>query len=161
MKENYKDLLTFKDVTIPKNKLKFTITMDSNDADDITNIVFLDPETLFSNKKLIYCLAYVSCDYDFKGHGRGSNVFGHHIIRNTDINDLEDILGEYDLLCYSSEWGECHSFEEIEIIYYDENGVAYKVGFGNIRSKWRTMSYEEICEEINSIPKPEEDESNS
>ena len=157
MKENYKDLLTFKDVIIPKNKLKFTIVMDSNDADYITNIVTLDPEILFSNKKLIYCLAYVSCDYDFKGHSWSDNVFGHHIIRNTDINDLEDILGEYDLLCYS-EWGCCHSFKEIEVIYYDENGVAYKIGFGNIRSRWRTMSYEEICEEINSIS---ENESNS
>ena len=159
MKENYKDLLTFKVVNPVKDQLKITITMDSNDADYITNIVTLEPEILFSNKKLIYCLAYVSCDYDFKGHGRG-NKFGRHITDNTDIDDLEDILGEYDLLCYS-EWGCCHSFKKIEIIYYDENGVAYKVGFSNIRSRWRTMSYEEICEEINSIPKPEEDESNS
>jgi len=156
--ENYRNLLTFKDVTTPKNELKFTIVMDSNDADDITNIVTLDPEILFSNKKLIYCLAYVSCDYDFKGHSWSDNVFGHHITENTDINDLEDILWEYDLLCYSSEWGECHSFEEIEIIYYDENGVAHKIGFDKIRSRWRTMSYEEICEEINSIS---ENESNS
>lgn len=157
MKEDYKDLLTFKDVTTPKNELKFTIVMDSNDADYITKIVTLDPEILFSNKRLIYCLAYVSCEYDFKGHSWSDNVFGHHIIDNTDINNLEDILGNYDLLCYT-DWGCCHSFEDIEIIYFNENGVAHKIGFGKIRSRWRGMSYEEICEEINSIP---EDESNS
>ena len=150
MKEDYKDLLTFKDVTTPKNKLKFTIVMDSNDADYITNIVTLDPEILFSNKKLIYCLAYVSCDYDFKGHSWGDIAFGHHITKNTDINDLEDILGEYNLLCYT-EWECCHSFEEIEIIYYDGNGVEQKIEFDKIYERWKYMSYEEICEEINSI----------
>ena len=155
MKENYKDLLTF---NTPKNELKFTIVMDSNDADHITNIVTLDPEILFSNKKLIYCLAYVSCEYNFKGHSWGESVFGHYITKNKDINDLKDILGEYDLLCYS-EWGCCHSFiNKIEIIYYDENGVAHKIGFGKIHERWKYMSYEEICEEINSIL---ENESNS
>lgn len=157
MKEDYKDLLTFRVVNPVKSRLKITITMDSNDADYITNIVTLDPEILFSDKKLIYCLAYVSCDYDFKGHGWGDIVFGHHITDNKDINDLEDILREYDLLCYS-ECGCCHSFNKIEIIYYDENGVAHKIGFGKIRERWRYMSYEEICEEINSIS---ENESNS
>lgn len=153
--ENYKDLLTFSGLKDnPKNTIKATIEMDSNDGDYITNIIEIEPEKLFGNKKLIYCLAYVGYDNDYF---EDDPVFGNHIEDNKDIIDLERTLRWNDFVC-STDWGICHSYTSLEIIYYDENGVGHNVGFDKIYERWDKMGYEEICEEINSIP---EDESNS
>lgn len=153
MKEySYKNLLT---ITPKKNEnlqniLKVWMEWDSNDGDFIEKTTTLCPEVLFNNKKLIYCLAYITESFNFKGHKWNAAAFGHHITENRDIIGLETILAENDFAVYS-DWGMCHSSYGLGITYYDENGTPWNINFSDIHKKWETMSYEEICNEINSI----------
>jgi hypothetical protein len=95
-------------------------------------------------------LAYITTPYDFKGHDWNDDVFEHHIPDNEDIEGLEDILADNDFMVYS-DWGSCHSCEGIEITYYDENETPFEITFDDIHKEFEKMTYEEICEKINSL----------
>jgi hypothetical protein len=58
-------------------------------------------------------------------------------------------------MCYS-DWGACHSCYGLEITYYDDNGKPFNIGFYDIIERWKGMTYEEICKEINEIEEMEE-----
>lgn len=151
-KYKYKNLVTIipkKDEDL-KNVLDVWMEWDSNDGDYIEKTKYMNPELLFNNKKLIYCLAYISCDYDFKGHDWNDAAFNHHITENRDINGLRSILADNNFAVYC-DWGMCHSSYGLGITYYDENGKPWVINFDDIIKKWENMSYEEICNEINSI----------
>ena len=150
--EDYRNLLTIKPSSPKqlKNILEVWTEWDSNDADYIEKSVEIDPKILFENKKLIYCLAYINLPYDFKGHDWNDSAFSHHITMNGDIDDLENIIFRNDFGC-SCEYGYCHSCECLQITYYDENGKQFDINFSDIHKRWENMSYEEICNEINSI----------
>lgn len=153
---DFKNELTFKEINDKKNILEIYIEYDSNDADFIGELKTFKPEKLFNNKKLIYCLAYISCPYDFKGHSRDDcwgdtgGKFDTNIDSNYDIDGLSDFLCDNDLMLYS-DWGPCHSLESLQITYYDENGTAYEITFDDIHKRWEQMSYDAICNEINNI----------
>lgn len=150
--KDFRELLTIKPKGSEglKNKLKVWMKWDSNDADYIERTDIMDPQELFSNKKLIYCLAYITLPYNFKGHKWNDNVFRHHITNNTDIEYLEDILSENNFMVYS-DWGACHSCYGLEIIYYDENETPFEITFDDIHKEFEKMTYEEICNKINSL----------
>ena len=149
--KDFRELLTIKPKGSDglKNRLKVWMKWDSNDADYIERTDIMDPQELFSNKKLIYCLAYITLPYNFKGHKWNDNVFRHHITNNTDIEYLEDILSENNFMVYS-DWGACHSCYGLEIIYYDENETPFEITFDDIHKEFEKMTYEEICNKINS-----------
>ena len=150
--KDFRELLTIKPKGSDglKNRLKVWMKWDSNDADYIERTDIMDPQELFSNKKLIYCLAYITLPYNFKGHKWNDNVFRHHITNNTDIEYLEDILSENNFMVYS-DWGACHSCYGLEIIYYDENETPFEITFDDIHKEFEKMTYEEICNKINSL----------
>ena len=133
-----------------KNKLYVYVNWDSNDGDYIGKNEIMDPKVLFNCEKLIYCLAYITLPYNFKGHDWNDSVFCHHVTNNNDIEGLEDVIEDGDFMAYS-DWGACHSCYELEITYYDENGNPFNVGFEDIYERWKGMTYEEICKEINEI----------
>lgn len=154
---DFKNLLTIKKSKEPvyKNILKVWIEMDANDGDDVEKTFTLKPEELFENEKLIYCLAYVSCDQSsFKKEILKKDInypaFDSHIGENKDINDLEDILYEAGFMC-SFEGYPCHSFVSIGIIWYDENCQAYDITFNDIIDQFKKMTYQEICDKINRV----------
>jgi len=150
--KDFRDLLTIKPKGSEglKNKLKVWMKWDSNDADYIERTSIMNPQELFSNEKLIYCLAYITLPYNFKGHKWNDNVFRHHITNNTDIDCLEDILSENNFMVYS-DWGACHSCYGLEITYYDENETPFEITFDDIHKEFEKMTYEEICDKINSL----------
>lgn len=150
--KDYKNLLNINPLSPNRYKdiLKVWVKWDSNDGDYIERTDEMDPKVLFGCKKLIYCLAYITLPYHFKGHGWNDYVFNHHICDNRDIDDLEDIIFENDFGCYS-EYGPCHSLEKWSIIYYDNDGNSFNVTFKDIHKKWKNMSYEDICKEINEM----------
>ena len=150
--KDFRELLTIKPKESEglKNRLKVWMKWDSNDADYIERTDIMNPQELFSNKKLIYCLAYITLPYNFKGHKWNDNVFRHHITNNTDIEYLEDILSENNFMVYS-DWGACHSCYGLEIIYYDENETPFEITFDDIHKEFEKMTYEEICNKINSL----------
>lgn len=148
----YKDLVTVtpKKKENLKNILDVWMRWDSNDGDYIEKTERMNADILFNNKKLIYCLAYISCKYDFKGHSWNDNVFGHHITNNRDIDGLGSILRDNNFAVYC-DWGMCHSSYGLRITYYDEEGTPWIVNFEDIIKRWEKMSYNEICKQINSI----------
>ena len=150
--KDFRNLLTIKPKGSEglKNRLKVWMKWDSNDADYIERTDIMDPQQLFGNKKLIYCLAYITLPYNFKGHEWNDNVFRHHITNNTDIEYLEDILSDNDFMVYS-DWGACHSCYGLKITYYDENETPFEITFDDIHKEFEKMTYEEICEKINSL----------
>lgn len=151
MARNFKNLLNIEPYSENKrNILDIWVKWDSNYADYIEKTFTLQPKCLFKNKKLIYCLAYISCSYDFKGHGWNDNVFNHHITDNRDIDGLYEILSDYDFMAYS-DWGLCHSLYGLEIIYYDGNRNSWDVSFDKIIHEFVGMTYNDICKTINSI----------
>ena len=150
--EDFRNLLTIKPQKPAKKKngLEVWMKWDSNDADYIERTEEMDPEVLFGCKKLIYCLAYITLPYDFKGHGWNDAAFKHHISDNCDIDDLTEVLAENDFII-DTDWDYCHTCEDLKITYYDENGTPFNITFNDIHKRWKKMSYEEICKEINDI----------
>ena len=154
MNEYWQDLLTIKKKeTKIINKLKVWMKWDANDGDYIERTREVDPKLLFENKKLIYCLAYITCNYDFKGHDWDDAVFNNNIPDNKDIDRLVGILGHNGFTIYDYCDSICHSCckDGLEITYYDENGEPWDVRFDDIHKEWENMSYQEICDQINSI----------
>lgn len=154
MNENYKDLLTIKPQEIPskKNVLDIWVEWVCNDDDLIEHSFSTLPENLFNNKKLIYCLAYVTCESNFKDHDWDDNVFNSRIVYNNDIIDLEKIIKENGYMpC--NDYDFCHSLSGLGIVYYDENGTPFDISFEDIQNRWAYMTYQEICDEINNIIK--------
>lgn len=153
--EDFKNLVTINPKTgeNPKNLLKVWIKMDSNDADYIEKTESMNPSDLFCNKKLIYCLAYVTAKRcaDVESTWRSNNpIFGKYVNENRSVKKLCSILGDYDFMVYS-DWGECHTYEDMEITYFDENGKEFNVTFDDIHKQFETMTHKEICDLINSI----------
>lgn len=152
--EDFKNLLTISPKTEenPKNVLNVWIKMDSNDADYIEKTKRMDPNKLFTNKKLIYCLAYVTAENCFNAESwdRNDPIFGKYVPENEDVEDLRDILADYGFMVYS-DWGDCHSYEDMKITYFDENGKEFNVTFDDIHKQFEKMTHNEICDLINSI----------
>ena len=159
-KENYKNLLTIKPASKQKYKNKIIVwkQWDANDMDYIeetTDPGDITPKMLFENKKLILCLAYIMCPYNFKGHtskecwGDSGGKFDINIENNYDIQGLENILISNNFAVYG-EHGLCHTCVCMEITYYDENGTKLNITFDDIHKRWESMTYKEICDEINN-----------
>lgn len=153
---DFKNLLTIKpNVKKERNILNVWVKMDSNDADYIERTRTMYPFNLFDNKKLIYCLAYVTtktcADKSiYERSYRNKPLFGRYVPENRDIKNLCNILSDCDFMVYS-DWGECHTYEDLKITYYDENGNEFDITFDDIHKQFETMTYAEICEMINNI----------
>ena len=147
---NYKDLLDFKPIEKKKNIIEGYVRWDSNDGDYIGKQISMLPETLFNDQKLIYVIAYATLNYNFKGHKWNDRVFRHHLSDNHDINGIMGILEDADLVCYS-DWSSCHTLVELDMTYYDENGIAKEISFEKIHKEFEGMTYKEICDKINSL----------
>ena len=151
MKENFKSLLTImpKEKETYKEQIVVWMKWDSNDGDYIEKTELMDASILFTNKALILCLAYINCPCNFKGHGWNDDVFCHHVPDNTDIYGIWNILADNDFMIFCEE-GYCHSLEEMTITYYDHNSKAFSITFNDIYARWKNMTYDEICNEINN-----------
>lgn len=153
----YKNLLTIKPHQEKQRKNIITVykEWDSNDGDYIGKHDEIDPEDLFTDQKLIYCLAYITYspaynDPRFASIDRNDPIFGDYVPDNEDIPDLYDVISDGDFMCYS-DWGACHSLEELNLVYYDENGIPFDITFDDIHKEFDSMTYQEICDKINSL----------
>ena len=158
-------LLTFKKKEI-KNKVIYWRKWDSNDADYLEIVHEFGAKNFFENVHLQYLLAYVTINHRTnskfskiaKAAGKDYNdaAFGHYVFENEDIDNIMDILGgsEWDggyKLIPSDDQGCAHSCEEIKLTYYNENGEIFEIGLDKIHNEFEKMTYEEICEKINSF----------
>lgn len=154
---DFRDLLKFKPIGKKQNVIEGFVEWDSNDGDYIGEQISMSPGTLFNDQKLIYVIAYATLPYDFKVKDfdkkkikRDECRFSQYLNDNSDIDDIMEILGDADLVCYS-DWGACHTLETLEMTYYDANGIAKEISFEKIYKEFEGMTYKEICDKINSL----------
>ena len=138
---NIKNMESFKDLLIntpkvckDKNVVKIDATWDYDECYEE-----FKADDFFKNKKLIWSLAYL-------------NMFGIDV----DDNYYIDFEALFDVVCGYGLWGfrednSADTLEDLEITYYDENGDLIKVTFDNIYKRWKNMSEEEICKEVNDV----------
>lgn len=157
--DSCKSLLKFEPQSNKTDMVEIKIKWDANDGDYRNKTVTWGPKYFFEDLKLLYILAYISLPCDFKGRDEEGNNrptrFSRYVTENNDIEDLEEILDYQELTIYDGYYGNCHSCEKIDVTYYDENGAAFKVTFDGIINEFKNMTYEQICEKINSLEETE------
>lgn len=140
--ENFKDLLIITPkVCEDKNVVKIDTKWDYNDADYDECHETFSADEFFRNKKLIWSLAYL-------------DAFGTHVEDNDyiDFDTLSDAVWRYGLWGFGDD-NPAHSLVKLEITYYDKNSNPFNIKFDNIHKRWKTMTEEEICKEVNEIIK--------
>lgn len=143
MWKNLKKILTITPTSKPyKNVVRVDTKWDYNICDFDECYEYFKANDFFNNKKLIWSLAYLDIHRE--------NVKDNKYI---DFHALYDVVG----VCHSL-WGEdvhgfiiAHSLIKLEITYYNKNGNSSNVTFGDIHKRWKNMSEEEICKEVNDV----------
>ena len=141
--ENFKDLLTTTPIKY-KSVVKVDITWGYYVVDYKENChEDFNADEFFKDKKLIWSLAYL-------------DMFGEDVENYEDEEELVDIDALYENLAVTHHLWRLvdkrkSSLEKLEITYYDENGNIFKVTFDDIHKRWKNMSKEEICEEVNDV----------
>lgn len=149
---DYRDTLTFKEDTChPTNVIEAWMKWDSNDGDFIEKTeTITNVKEFFENIWLHYILAYITLPFDFKGDEWNDAAFSHHITENNKVKHIEDVLGDWDLMCYGEDYP-CHSCYGLKLKYFDETGHMSLITFDKIYDEFSHMTHEEIAKRINSF----------
>lgn len=106
------------------------VECDANDGDYMRDTLEFDKNSFEEDELLLLVLSYVS-KYSGKfseGKGWNNGYYGHYVDENEDFPWLSDYLSENDILIFAGMYDmPCHSVSSIDIVYYDDNGVANKV----------------------------------
>lgn len=117
---------------IPNNRELYIVHVecDANDGDYMRDTLEFDKNSFEEDELLLLVLSYVS-KYSGKfseGKGWNNGHYGHYVDENEDFPWLSDYLSENDILIFAGMCDmPCHSVSSIDIVYYDDNGVANKV----------------------------------
>ena len=147
--ENFKNLLNIDLIYSDREEeLVIWAKWQTDTGREIENTVTLNPEVLFENKKLIYCLAYINyyneAEVEPEDIDWNTPAFGNLISQNNSVNDLQNILSVSDIEPEET-------LMEMSITYYNKKSCKFNVSFGKIIESWKNKSHQEICDEINSI----------
>lgn len=135
---------------------KINITMDENDA-DYRNCDCTFTEEQWNNLPLVVllCLSYCAKG-SFTAEKARFNVggwngygYGHHITENEDFPWIVDVMSDYGMIEYGFD-GYCHSYESIEIEYYDEHSVRHDIAIPDFDELFKNNSKEEVVEIMNA-----------
>lgn len=106
------------------------VTCDANDGDYMENTIKVNKSSFEDDELFLLILSYVS-KYSGKfsdGKDWNDGYYGHHVYKNEDFPWLGDYLLRNDILIYAGMCDmPCHSVSGIDIVYYDDNGIANKV----------------------------------
>lgn len=124
------------------------VTCDANDGDYMENTIKVNKSSFENDELFLLVLSYVS-KYSGKfsdGKGWNSRCYGHHVDENKDFPWLSNYLSGNDILIYAGMCDMmCHSVSGIDIVYYDNNGIANKVELPDVddlfESKEEFVSY--------------------
>lgn len=124
------------------------VTCDANDGDYMENTIKVNKSSFEDDELFLLVLSYVS-KYSGKfsdGKGWNSGCYGHHVDENRDFPWLSDYLSAKNILIYAGMCDMmCHSVSYIDIVYYDNNGIANKVKLPDVddlfESKEEFVSY--------------------
>jgi len=139
--EKIKDLLTITPkVCEDKNVVKVDTEWEYGDMNYVECHRYFAPDDFFNNEKLIWSLVYL-------------DRFGTDVMYRKYI----DSKALFDVVNYDNDlWGDagdtpCHSLVGLDITYYDKDGKPFDVLFDYFYERWKNMSEEEICKEVNNI----------
>ena len=120
------------------------IQMDSNDADYMNDTSAISKERWDKSPDLFFLvLSYISGDR-YSGKFLKDHSYGRHFAKNDHglCEMIDKIAEDYDLYIYD-EYGVCHSFEDIKIIYFDENSIKHDVTIPDIDDMFETA--DDMC----------------
>ena len=128
------------------------VTCDANDGDFMRNIIKFDKSSFEDDELFLLVLSYVS-KYSGKfsdGKGWNNKCYGHHVDDNKDFPWLSNYLLENDILIFAGMCDRlCHSVSDINIVYYDNNGIANKVELPDVDNLFE--SKEEFVSYLNKL----------
>lgn len=136
--ENFKDLLIITpEVCEYKDIIRVELTWVYDGTHDGLSSAPYEIDEFFEDKKLIWLLAYL----DMFG------VEDKKYINSTALYDVVcDEYGLCDQLPFDS-----YTLSELKVTYYDENCNPFSIKFDNIHERWKTMTEEEVCREVNDV----------
>lgn len=133
--EDLKKLLTITPkVCEDKNIIRVDWVYDCT-YDELSSAPY-EVDEFFEDKKLIWLLAYL-------------DMFGVEDKKYINSTALYDVVCNVYGLCDQ----DSYTLFELEVTYYDENSNPFSIKFDNIHKRWKTMSEEEICKEVNEVLK--------
>lgn len=121
-------------INFKKPVFEIYITMDSNDGDYISNKIEVTKEK-FENELFLLVLCFI-------------NESDYYIIEDETFDWLVDYLSGNELLI-SCEDGYCHSYQSIEITYFETNGEIINIKLPSLNDIFD--SKEEMIEYINKL----------
>lgn len=137
-----------KNFTIKQNTGKFNpyynihVQMDMNDGDYISgDIVYEENEWNKKTDIFFLMLAYLGQGHRGKfSHGKfWDDYYGHHYEENKHgLSDIIFKVAEYENWLQFGEYGECHSFSQIIITYFDEENRKHDVEFKTVDDIFKT-----------------------
>lgn len=111
------------------------VVCDANDGDYMRDTIEFDKSSFEEDELLLLVLSYVS-KYSGKfsnEKGWNNRCYGHHVDDNKDFPWLSDYLSENGILLFAGMCDMmCHSVSSIDIVYYDNDGIANKVKLPDI-----------------------------
>lgn len=118
--------------TIPNNRELYIVYVECNvnDEDYMRDTLTFSKNSFEEDELLLLVLSYVSKYFGkfLEGTSRNDGHYGYHVDENKDFLWLSDYLSENDILIFAGMYSmPCRSVSGIDIIYYDDNGIANKV----------------------------------
>lgn len=139
---------------IPNNRELYIVNVecDANDGDYMKDTLEFDKSSFEEDELLLLVLSYVS-KYSGKFSEEKSwkyGYYGRYVDDNIDFPWLSDYLSENDILIFAGMFGRlCHSVSGIDIVYYDDNGMANKVELPDVDDLFE--SKEEFVNYLNKL----------
>ena len=140
--------------TIPNNKEVYLVYVecDANDADYMRDTLEVDKNSFEEDELFLLVLSYVS-KYSGKFSDKedwDGGYYGHHVDENNDFPWLSGYLSEKGILIFAGMCDmPCHSVSSIDIVYYDNNGIANKVELPDVDDLFE--SREEFVSYLNNL----------
>lgn len=136
---------------IPNNRELYIVYVecDANDGDYMKDTIEFDKSSFEEDKLLLLVLSYVSKYSGKFSEGKSWND-GRHV--DEDFPWLGEYLSDNDILIYAGMCDTpCHSISNIDIVYYDSNGIANKVSLPDVDNLFE--SKEEFVDYLNKLYK--------
>lgn len=126
------------------------IECDANDGDYITDSFTMKKDDYENDILLQLVIAYVSSSGKKFRENIWEASYGNHIWENKDLPWLKNYVSDKNLLIYCGAIDDrCHSIVDIEVSYFDENGIEYNVELPDLDTYFDTKK--EMIDYLNNL----------
>lgn len=143
----------FSIITNSREVYVVNIKCDANDGDYMRDSLKFDKTSFEKDELLLLVLSYVSKRSGKFSEGERpyySSYYGYYVMENLDFPWLFEYLSKNNILIFAGMCDYfCHSISSINIIYYDEEGVANKVELPDVDDLFENK--EEFINYLNNL----------